>query len=90
MTAARTALSWPKTRTALWLLGLVCAASAVAGPLAERPTPTCVHTAHPGAQIMYYGGAPVELTIIILLGLEWLHRQDHSRAVAERVAVAPS
>jgi putative membrane protein len=46
--------------------------------------------AHAGAQIMYYGGAPVELAIIILLGLEWLRGQDHIRAVAERVAVAPS
>jgi putative membrane protein len=46
--------------------------------------------AHAGAQIMYYGGAPVELTIIVLLGLEWLRRQDHSRAVTERVAIAPS
>ena len=27
---------WPKTRAALWLLGLVCAASAVVGPLAQR------------------------------------------------------
>jgi putative membrane protein len=55
-------------------------------PLAVVPP----EQAQAGAQIMYYGGAPVQLTIIILLGMEWLHRQDHSRAVAERVAVAPS
>ena len=45
---------------------------------------------HAGAQIMYYGGAPVELAIIVLLGLEWLDRQDQSRAAAPRVAAAAS
>jgi putative membrane protein len=44
--------------------------------------------ARAGAQIMYYGGAPVEIVIIVLLGLEWLRRQDRSRAAARRVAVA--
>jgi putative membrane protein len=43
--------------------------------------------ARAGAQIMYYGGAPVEIAIIVLLGVEWLRRQDRSRAAARRVAV---
>lgn len=28
-----------------------------------------------GAQIMYYGGAPVEIALMVLLGLEWLRTQ---------------
>jgi putative membrane protein len=31
-----------------------------------------------GAQVMYYGGAPIEIALFVLLGVEWLRRQGLS------------
>ena len=37
-----------------------------------------------GAQLMYYGGAPIEIALLVLLGREWARAQDRRTAPARR------
>jgi putative membrane protein len=40
------------------------------------------------AQLMYYGGAPVEIALFVLLGAEWFRAQEHRGA--RMVAAGPA
>ena len=42
---------------------------------ATPPVGVAADQAAEGAQIMYYGGAPVEIALMLLLALEWLRAQ---------------
>lgn len=63
------------------VLGTAIAAHDVLAKLlyAEPLPMASVEESQVAAQIMYYGGAPVELAIVVLLGREWLARQDRRR-----------